>query len=267
MNAKMTILACSILLLAWSFPATLAESERQAATDESGLRVERVLWKPGEPTGGELEVQYRLINVDELPKHPSVTYVLDPVSGEKVQLRRVAMMPPTAVDPAEAPLGKFRLKDEQGLIRPGQRVTVVVAGLVQADVLVEGPGVHEGVVEVDDAVAEDSAERFDTVPDDASLEVVKLRVSGGGFLLDLRYRVSGSGMVLSDERTTYIEKRETGEKLYVLGVARIGTLATKDAGPSKTSFLLIQNPERTIKTGDRVDVVVAGIRSNDILVE
>jgi hypothetical protein len=264
---KTAILACSILLLAWTSGMAQAETETPAASPESGLRVERVLWKPAEPTGGELEVQYRLINVDELPKHPSITYVLDPATGEKVQLRRVAMMPPTAVDPAKAPLAKFVLQDEQGLIRPGQRVTVVVAGLVQADVLVEGPGVHEGVLKAGAAGGEGSTERFDTVPEDATLEVVKLRVSGGGFLLDLRYRVSGEGMVLSDERTTYLEKRDTGEKLYVLGVARIGTLATKDAGPSKTSFLLIQNPHRTIKTGDRVDVVVAGIRSNDILVE
>jgi hypothetical protein len=74
-------------------------------------------------------------------------------------------------------------------------------------------------------------------------------------------------MVLADEHTTYIEHAETGEKLYVLGVARIGTLATKDAGPSKTSYLLIQNPERKIKPGDRVHVVVAGIRAENALVE
>ena len=74
-------------------------------------------------------------------------------------------------------------------------------------------------------------------------------------------------MVLADEGTTYVEIPSTGEKLFVLGVARIGTLATKDAGPGKTSFLLIQNPDRKIKPGDRIDVVIAGIRAENVLVE
>lgn len=231
-----------------------------ADADESGLQVDRLLWKPGETGGGVLELRYRLIGVDELPRHPSVTYVLDPENRYKVPLLRPAMLPPSADDADEAPPATLVLTDDQGGIRPGQRVTVVVAGLVSENVLVEAS-------EQDGAGGGESAPRPDTVPEDATLEVIKLRASAGGYLLDLRYRVSGAGMVLADEQTTYVERPETGEKLFVLGVARIGTLATKDAGPGKTSYLLIQNPNQMVKPGDRVHVVVAGIRAENVLVE
>jgi hypothetical protein len=239
-------------------PVVATEETELGVENSPGLRIERLLWRPAEPEGGILEIRFRLVGVDELPRHPSVTYIVDPETNQKIQLRQPTMLPPSADDPEQAPLATLSLHDESGLILPGRRVMVVVAGLVQSNVLVET---------TEEFPAEVPTPRHDTVPEDAKLEVIKLRASGGGYLLDLRYRIDGAGMVLADEHTTYIEHAETGEKLYVLGVARIGTLATKDAGPSKTSYLLIQNPERKIKPGDRVHVVVAGIRAENALVE
>jgi hypothetical protein len=239
-------------------PVVATEETELGVENSPGLRIERLLWRPAEPEGGILEIRFRLVGVDELPRHPSVTYIVDPETNQKIQLRKPTMLPPSADDPEQAPLATLSLHDEAGLILPGRRVMVVVAGLVQSNVLVET---------TEEFPAEVPTPRHDTVPEDAKLEVIKLRASGGGYLLDLRYRIDGAGMVLADEHTTYIEHAETGEKLYVLGVARIGTLATKDAGPSKTSYLLIQNPERKIKPGDRVHVVVAGIRAENALVE
>jgi hypothetical protein len=245
--------ACTLLLVA--FPAV-------PQADDSGLLVQRLFWKPGETGGGILELQYKLVGVDELPRHPSVTYVLDPETEQRVQLLRPVMLPSSADDAASAPAATLVLTDEADHIRPGRRVTVVVAGLVRPNVLVES-----NEYPPEGATVAESPSRPDTVPLDATLEVVKLRASGEGYLLDIRYRVSGAGMVVADEGTTYVELPETGEKLYVLGVARIGTLATKDAGPGKTSFLLIQNPGRKVKPGDRVHVVIAGIRAQNVLVE
>lgn len=266
MRSNRTKFACLLVAVVGILAATGPSAAEPAtgAEKHSGLLVERVSWGPVESGGGVIGVEFRLIGVQELPRHPSVTYVMDPQTQNKVMLRRVAMLPATADDPADAPLATLQLLDEEGIIRPGQRVTVVVAGLVQPNVLVEAPGAESAAAAKGDA---EQPLRVDTVPEDATLEVVKLRLSAGGFLLDLRYRVSGVGMVLADEHTTYIEHAETGDKLYVLGVARIGTLATKDAGPTKTSYLLIQNPDRRIKSGDRVNVVVAGIRLDDVQVE
>jgi hypothetical protein len=231
--------------------------------DATGLRVEQVQWKPDGAGGGLIEVSYRLIAVTELPHHPSITYLLDEKTGTKLELQRVAMVPPTAMSADEAPLAQFNLKDHEGLFWPGDEVTVVVAGLVQKNVTIQGE-IPEGYRDTR-AESEAAAEAADA--GEAKLEVVRLMIAGGGALLDLRYRLGGVALVHADEHDSYILKPDTGEKFFVLGVARIGTLATKDPGAAKTSFILIQNSERKVKVGDRVTVVISGAKQENVLVE
>jgi hypothetical protein len=232
---------------------------------ESGLRVEQVLWKPDGTGGGLIEVSYRLIAVTELPRHPSITYIMDEATGAKVELQRVAMIPPTAKNAEEAPLANFVLQDEKGQFWPGDEVTVVVAGLVQKGVSVKGevPEGYRTARPVPVAAVEGAGDESSEV----TLEVVKLLIAGGGDLLDLRYRLTGVSIVHADEHDSYILKPETGEKFFVLGVARIGALANKNPGATKTSFILIQNSGRKIKVGDRVTVVIAGGKQENVLVE
>lgn len=241
-------------LLAQADPSGTVSDEPAAA---SGLRVEQVFWKPDGKAGGIIEVKYRLIDVRQLPKHPSVTYVLHE-SGEKLSTRRMPMLPPTVSDPDKAPLASFSVRDEQGIVRPGQRVTVVIAGLTEAGILVEGEAV---------SASQSSGAAGDEPSGGGSLEVVKLMLSGNGYLLDLRYRLSGVERLLADADDTYILKPETGQRLRVLGVTRIGTLATREVGRVRTAYLVVKNPERAVEAGDRVTVVVAGIEKENVLVE
>ena len=60
------------------------------------------MWEPDGKGGGLIEVSYRLIAVDELPRHPSITYIIDEETGDKIDLRRVAMVPPTSMSADEA---------------------------------------------------------------------------------------------------------------------------------------------------------------------
>lgn len=245
------------------FAAAADPTARAEETDAgAGLRVERVTWKADGRGGGVIEVHYRLVGITELPRHPSITYVLDETTMRRVELRRVAMLPPTSMSAEGAPLATLVLPDESGIVRPGQQVTVVVAGLVQRGVIVEGLAAEDVPPPSDGPSPAGPATEPTT-----RLEVVKLMIAGHGALLDLRYRLSGASIVHADEHDSYVELPASGDKLYVLGVARIGTLATKDAGPSRTSFILIQNSERKIKAGDRVNVVIAGARQDDVLVE
>jgi len=232
---------------------------------KSGLQVEQVLWKPNGTGGGRIEVSYRLIAVTELPRHPSITYILDEATGDKLELQRVAMVPPTAATADEAPLANFVLLDEKGRFWPGDEVAVIVAGLVQKGVTIEGEVPEDYLV----ARAEQAAtvESPADGSNETSLEVVKLMIAGGGDLLDLRYRLTGVSIVHADEHDSYIMMPETGEKFFVLGVARIGALATKNPGATKTSYILIQNSGRKIKVGDRVTVVIAGGKQENVLVE
>ena len=253
LSVLLVTLVSSVGLPAWS------ESD-----DGTGLQVEQILWKADGEGGGVIEVSYRLIAVSELPRHPSITYIIDEETGDKIDLRRVAMVPPTSMSADEAPLARFTLLDEKGRFWPGDDVTVVVAGLIRKGVTIEGE-VPEGYRQA----------RWDPGPDTeipegpsgAELEVVKLIIAGDGTLLVLRYRLGGVAQVQADEHDSYLMNPETGEKFYVLGVARIGTLATKDPGASKTSFILVQNSERKIKLGDRVTVVIAGAKQENVLVQ
>jgi hypothetical protein len=255
----------ALVLLAAAVGLAGAVAQAAESTDPSGLRVEQVLWKPGEAGGGLIEVSYRLIAVTELPRHPSITYLYDEQTGTKLELQRVAMLPPTEMSADKAPLGRFDLKDREGRFWPGDEVTVVVAGLVQKGVVIQGD-VPEGYREAGVGPDPDTAPAPDG-PSEAKLEVIKLMIAGGGALLDLRYRLSGVALVQADEHDSYIQIPETGEKLFVLGVARIGTLATKDPGAAKTSFILIQNSQGKVKVGDRVTVVISGAKQENVLVE
>jgi hypothetical protein len=256
---RIASLVLVVALVGVAGPAVQAADSAEA----TGLRVEQVMWKPDGAGGGLIEVSYRLIAVTELPHHPSITYLLDEKTGTKLELQRVAMVPPTAMSADEAPLASFDLKDQEGKFWPGDEVTVVVAGLVQKGVSIQGE-IPEGYR---DPRTSPKAEAEAVDPGDAKLEVIKLMVAGGGALLDLRYRLSGVTLVQADEHDSYIMIPETGEKFFVLGVARIGTLATKDPGAAKTSFILIQNSERKIKVGDRVTVVISGAKQENVLVE
>ncbi len=265
MYASRRVSSVTVLLAAAIAVSVALPAAAQDPADAAGLRVEQVLWKPDGRGGGVIEVSYKLIAVTELPRHPSITYILDDQGGNKLELQRVAMVPPTEMDPDKAPVARFELQDTEGLYWPGDSITVIVAGLVQKGVVISGEG-PEGYG-AQRAEVETAAATVETEPSDAKLEVVKLMVAGGGALLDLRYRLSGVSQVQADERDSYILIPETGEKFYVLGVARIGTLATKDPGAAKTSFILIQNSQRKIKVGDRVTVVIAGAKVENVLVE
>jgi hypothetical protein len=258
---RSAVLVLVIAVVGVAGPAVQPADSAEAA----GLRVEQVLWKPNGAGGGLIEVSYKLIAVTELPRHPSITYLLDEKTGNRLELQRVAMVPPTAMTADEAPLARFELNDREGRFWPGDQVAVVVAGLVQKNVTIEGE-IPEGYRDIGtESGTTPEAEPVD--PGEAKLEVVKLMVAGGGALLDLRYRLSGVSLVQADEHDSYILKPDTGEKFFVLGVARIGTLATKDPGATKTSFILIQNSERKIKVGDRVTVVISGAKQENVLVE
>ena len=108
MTRRTTVVACVLLL--WVGLAAVAEPGGDGVAENTGLQVERLLWSPGPNGAGLLELRYRLVGVEELPKHPSVTYVLDPHNGHRVSLRRPAMLPPSPVEanhPAASVLDKY----------------------------------------------------------------------------------------------------------------------------------------------------------------
>jgi hypothetical protein len=102
---------------------------------------------------------------------------------------------------------------------------------------------------------------------------VALRASGGGWLLDLRYRVvdaEKARAVFDAKARPVLIDRRTGGRLGVpedekLGALRSSPRARPEAG--KQYFVLFRNPGRAIGRGAHVDVLLGRCTLRDLVVE
>jgi hypothetical protein len=108
-------------------------------------------------------------------------------------------------------------------------------------------------------------------PPDGQIEVIKARLSGGGRLLDIRFRVHGAignrNISMRYARNVYAIEESTGERFYARRFARIGALGQKHLDEGPISLVTIDNPEGKIKKDSRITVVIGGLRQEHIIVE
>ncbi len=247
-------------VLAIFFHSIAGATDRPEAPESRGrLLVEQAVLKPG-PDGGVIEIRFRLAGVDRLPADPGETYVRDEKSGTVSRVRRIPMLPASSsADLEPSKIASFVVPNYGNKFQAGQVVTVVVAGLEQAGVTLEAAEPRDGVRPPPPAPESGGSE--------TKLTVLSLRTTANGDLLDVRYRLTGVERVSGDTRETYVLDPETGERLGALGVSRVGLLSTKHVVKAGTSFLILQNPGKKIKPGDRVTIVISGARADDVLVE
>lgn len=251
------------VLLGAALLTSVAAATPERPVSRGRLLVDQVLVKPG-ADGGVIEVRYRLVGVDRLPGDPGETYVRDEGSGEVSRVRKIPMLPASSsADPEPSRVATFVVPNYGGKIEAGHRVTVVVAGLEQAGVLVAAASPASQPTPPAPATPKSPAE----TPNAAKLTILSLRTTANGELLDVRYRLTGVERVSGDVKETYVIDPATGDRLAVLGVSRVGLLSTKHVDKAGTSFLILQNEGGKIKPGDRVTVVIAGARADDVLVE
>jgi hypothetical protein len=106
------------------------------------------------------------------------------------------------------------------------------------------------------------------IPPDATLEVLEAKITGAGGLLQVRFKTTGVQVLSADAKFSYVLDPKTGERLDILRVPRIGLMAPKRLGAyAAGSYMVIRNPEGKIKKGDRITVVVEGLRQENVLVE
>ena len=128
--------------LAWSFHGSAqgavdeqTPSGNQAAhsTDEQeSLRVRSLVLRP-DAQGPVLELHYELRGARAKEVRLDNTFVLEKSSGAKLYADQRPTTPGTLIIP-----------DRRRLLRPGQRVTVVVAGIRQEQVLVQEASAAKG---------------------------------------------------------------------------------------------------------------------------
>ena len=103
------------------------------------------------------------------------------------------------------------------------------------------------------------------------ISVVAIRLSQGGNLLDLRYRVTDPAKaheLLNRHVSPYLQDPETGQKLTVPDMPYVGALRQTAAEPlaGKVYFIIFWNPGGAVKPGQKVQLVLGGKVVDDLVV-
>ena len=239
--------------------------ERRRAELEGKLRVEQVLLKGTGEKGVEIEISYRIVDVEGYAAHPKTTFIADETAGKMVPMTKLAKLfnPLPAEEAMKLPPANLTIWDKQGIIKPGQPVTVVVAGYGQKHLIpIAGPGYDPKAV----ASVKTPKRNPDLAAADAELYVYEIKAVADGHLLKVRYSSKGIKELDAAEDMTFIENPETGKRHPIAKVPRIGALAPKDIEGLAGSYMVIDNAGARIKPGQRVHVVVSGVRAENILV-
>ncbi len=242
-------------------PATLPERSKL----ENKLQVEQVLVKGRGKKGVEIEVRYRIVDVEGYAAHPRISFVADESSQTMVALSNLQKLfaPAPAEEAAQVPAAVLTFWDKDGVIRPGLPVTVVVAGYGQKHLIPQaGPGYDPQAT----TAAMPATKPSQLAAPDATLVVHEAKVVAAGHLLRVDFSASGLKKLDPDPDWTYVENPETGKRYAIVKVPRIGTLATRELEKPGTTYMVMDNAGHQIKGGQRINVVVSGVRQNNVLV-
>ncbi|RDH88934.1 MAG: hypothetical protein DIZ77_05460 [endosymbiont of Seepiophila jonesi] len=266
--------------------ATQNNGNKTGPEFHKGLNVERLLIKQPTAKGVDIKLSYRIVEVEELPAHPMATFIITEereAENEKhleqnesketerkeitefVKPDRLQMiaMSVSVEKAAETPASKLTFWDKKGLVTPGKPVVVAVAGLEQHDIV---PKKGAGYIPGGALKAERLKAELEKPPAGASLDVIDAKLSGNGGLLNVQSRSKGIKSMDTAGKNTYVLDPTTGNRYSVLRVPRLGMMAPKDLGRLGSSFMVIHNRNNEIKAGQRVSVVVAGARQDNILI-
>lgn len=104
------------------------------------------------------------------------------------------------------------------------------------------------------------------------IQVVSLRQTAHGHLLDFRYRVldpQKAATLLRRQDKPYLIDEATGNKVPVPNMPKIGALRqsalTPEAG--KVYFVMFQNPNGFVKSGSKVTVVIGNFKAEHLVVD
>lgn len=96
--------------------------------------------------------------------------------------------------------------------------------------------------------------------EDLGVELVGVRLSGADFLIDLRYRVNDAAKaqaLLERKVHPVLVNEATGDRYYVpqapkLGALRQSATAKQPVQLGKVYFMLFANPDRKLRSGEKV---------------
>jgi hypothetical protein len=121
-------------------------------------------------------------------------------------------------------------------------------------------------------VAEPAAqEEPTTLADQRGIEVVAVRMSMAGNMVDFRYKVldaDKAGELFSKKTRPYLIHQETGKVLAVPRTAKVGPLMSSyHPKKDRIYWMFFGNQTKLVKAGDKVSVVIGDFRADNITVQ
>ena len=106
------------------------------------------------------------------------------------------------------------------------------------------------------------------------MEVVAIRLSAGGSMIDFRYRVvdPDKAAFLTDRNlAAYLVDQESGRALEIPTTAKVGPLrqTTPNAKPEegRVYFMLFGNPGRSIQSGSKMTLAIGDVKIKNLVVQ
>jgi hypothetical protein len=103
------------------------------------------------------------------------------------------------------------------------------------------------------------------------LEIVAVRLTAAGSLLDFRYRVTDTERVsaLFDRKAeTYLVDQASGARLSVPNMPKVGSLRARGKlEADRVYFILFSNSKGLVKKGGKVTLVIGDFKAEDLAVE
>ncbi len=106
---------------------------------------------------------------------------------------------------------------------------------------------------------------------DWGIEVLGIRETAAGYMLDFRYRVidpEKASVLLKKSTRPYLVDQRTGATLVVPNPPKVGPLkSVYNPKKNRNYFIMFGNPGKFIKKGDKVTVVIGTLEIKDLVVQ
>jgi hypothetical protein len=100
-----------------------------------------------------------------------------------------------------------------------------------------------------------------------------VRLSGGGYMLDIRYRVVDAAKAkkefFKDKFQPFIIQESTGRRFTVPSSAKVGFMRQKPKSveTNKRYFMMLANPAQAIQTGETITLEIGDVRIPGLTVQ
>ncbi|MEQ1686121.1 MAG: hypothetical protein ABL916_20935 [Burkholderiaceae bacterium] len=162
------------------------------------------------------------------------------------------------------------------MVDPVQGISRRRALVASACVIGAGPGsISAGALAAEPAAPRPQPAVPIRVLEDLGVELMVVRLAASDFLIDLRYRVKDVAKaqpLLERKVQAVLVNEATGDRYYIPQAPKVGSLkqsatAKQPAIVDRVYFMLFANPDRKLKSGERVTLYAGDSVVRDIVVE